>query len=544
VFPDGTGTSSDNRTYGYLSGSRAGTLLKKVRRCLTLFSIGTTSASGLIACRRRMQPSRMHDVMLGILRHEGPARRLRMSRASKPLNRAPGELQLRPYQAEAIAAAKRAYERGIKSALISLPTGAGKTVVFASLARDFLPERTLVLAHREELLAQAKSKIAGIAGVMPGLEKGRTRSSVQESVVVASVQSLMRGRKIAGKRFGLCVIDEAHHAAAPSYRAVLKRLKPRCILGVTATPFRTDQLQLSKVFEKNVYTKTLLDLIGEGYLTDIRVRTLPVAVNLSGVRVQQGDYREDDLGRALEPAFEKLADIVAAEFRNRKLVAFCPLRETSRQWTAALRRRNLPAAHVDGESTGRAKILSAFAGNEIRFLSNASLLTEGYDEPSIDAVLILRPTKSGILFSQMIGRGTRLFPGKDHLLVIDPLFQAERNNNPVTVANLVAENSYQPSAIDTVMRQGRIKLSKAVAIGEQGVRPQALIKAFSLVEGREGYEAAFSDLCAANASLPVKSGLPAALKDFARSVKRWFWKGWNRNGAAGPSKLAKRRGGA
>jgi superfamily II DNA or RNA helicase len=465
-----------------------------------------------------------------------------MIRARKPHNRAPGELQLRPYQAEAIAAAKGAYERGIKSALITLPTGAGKTVVFASLARDFLPERTLVLAHREELLAQAKSKIADIAGVMPGVEKGRTKSSVQESVVVASVQSLMRGREIAGKRFGLCVIDEAHHAAAPSYRAVLKRLKPRCILGVTATPFRTDQLQLSKVFENNVYTKTLLDLIEEGYLTDVRVRTLPVAVDLSGVRMQQGDYREDDLGQALEPTIEKLANIVAREFCNRKLMAFCPLRETSRQWTAALKRQNLPAAHIDGESADRAKILDAFARSEIRFLSNASLLTEGYDEPSIDTVLILRPTKSRILFSQMIGRGTRLFPGKDHLLVIDPLFQAERNN-PVTVANLVAENSYQASAIDAIMRQGRAKLSKAVGISEQGVRPQALIKAFSRVEGRKGYEAAFSDLTAPGASLLVKSGLPAALKDFARGVKRWFWKGRSRNRTVEPSKLAERRGG-
>jgi superfamily II DNA or RNA helicase len=462
--------------------------------------------------------------------------------ARKPLHRASAELQLRPYQAEAIAAAKRAYERGTKSAIITLPTGAGKTVVFAALARDFLPERTLILAHREELLFQAKNKIAGIAGVSAGIEKGRTKSSAHHSVVVASVQSLMRGRDIAGKRFGLCVIDEAHHAAAPSYRAVLKRLKPRRILGVTATPFRTDHLKLSKVFENNVYTKTLLDLIEEGYLTDIRVRTLPISVDLSGVRMQQGDYREDDLGQALEPTIEKLADIVAAEFRHRKLVAFCPLRETSRQWTAALQRRNLPAAHIDGESPGRAKILDAFARNEIRFLSNASLLTEGYDEPSIDTVLVLRPTKSRILFSQMIGRGTRLFPGKDHLLVIDPLFQSERNN-PVTVANLIAENSTQAGAIDEIMRRGRIRLSKAVGISEQGGAAQALVTALSLVEGREGYEAAFSDLAAPRPSILVRSGLPAAFKDFANGVKRWFWKGGNPNRTVGSAKIAGRNSG-
>jgi superfamily II DNA or RNA helicase len=404
-----------------------------------------------------------------------------------------------------------------------LPTGAGKTVVFASLARDFLPERTLILAHREELLMQAKAKISSIAGVMPGLEKGRKKSSVEESVVVASVQSLMRGRVIPGKRFGLCVIDEAHHAAAPSYREVLKRLRPRRILGVTATPFRSDQLQLSKVFQSNVYTRTLLDLIEEGYLTDIRVRTLPITVDLLGVRVEQGDYRDDDLGHAIEPAMEKLADIVAKEFRQRKLVAFCPLRETSRQWTEALRRRTLPAAHIDGESADRAKILDAFARNEIRFLSNASLLTEGYDEPSIDTVLILRPTKSRILFSQMIGRGTRLCPGKDHLLVIDPLFQAERNN-PITVANLVAESNGHARFIDAIMRRSRVKLSKAVGISEQG-GPHALLKALALVEGREGYEAAFKDLNGQDASLLVRSGLPAAFREFAIDLKRWLWSG-------------------
>ena len=154
------------------------------------------------------------------------------------------------------------------------------------------------------------------------------------------------------------------------------------------------------------------------------------------------------------------------------------------------------------------------------------MLTEGYDEPSIDTVLILRPTKSQILFSQMIGRGTRLCPGKDHLLVIDPLFQAERNN-PVTVANLVAETSGQARLIDAIMRRTQAKLSKAVGISEQG-GPQALIKALSSVEGREGYEAALTDLSGRDASLLIRSGLPAAFREFASDLKRWFWSGLKR----------------
>ena len=129
--------------------------------------------------------------------------------------------------------------------------------------------------------------------------------------------------------------------------------------------------------------------------------------------VEQGDYRDDDLGHALEPAMEKLADIVTKEFRQRKVVAFCPLRETSRQWTEALTRRKLPAAHIDGESADRGKILDAFARNEIRFLSNASLLTEGYDEPSIDTVLILRPTKSRVLRACTVDQHKAQGPERD-----------------------------------------------------------------------------------------------------------------------------------
>jgi hypothetical protein len=124
----------------------------------------------------------------------------------------------------------------------------------------------------------------------------------------------------------------------------------------------------------------------------------------------------------------------------------------------------------------------------------------------------------------MIGRGTRLFPGKNHLLVIDPLFQAERNN-PVTVANLVTESSGQARLIDTIMRRSQVKLSKAVGVSEQGAGPRTLIKALSQVEGREGYEAAFTDLGGRDASLMVRSGLPAAFRDFAIGVKRWLWLG-------------------
>ncbi len=258
------------------------------------------------------------------------------------------QVRLRAYQAEAVDAADNAFNAGAKRALIVLPTGAGKTIIFGKLAQRRFKRRVLILAHREELLDQARAKIASIVGFEPSIEQGRRRAMAHDPIVVASIPSLARGRRIEGPRFGLAVVDEAHHGGAPSYQSVLAKLRPAHILGVTATPDRTDNFRLSKVFGKLIYSKTLLDLIRAGYLSDIRVRTLPIAVDLSRVRTEMNDYREGDLGRAVEPALERLAKIIATEYRDRKLLTFCPLRETSKRWTALLQAHGLPAAHVDG----------------------------------------------------------------------------------------------------------------------------------------------------------------------------------------------------
>ena len=401
--------------------------------------------------------------------------------------------ELRPYQAEAIRAVIAAYRDGTSSALITLPTGAGKTVIFSEIARRIMPRRTLIIAHREELLAQAASKIGAVAGIVPGMEKGRMRSVPGDVVVTASVQTLARGRKIPGDPFGLCVIDEAHHAPADSYRTAVARFAPRYVLGVTATPYRNDKLKLSNVFEKNVYTKTILDLIEAGYLTDIAIRTLPVKIDLSRVRIRQGDFSEGDLGAALDPMIAELAAIVAAEYSGRKLLTFCPLRETSKRWTQALLDLGLPAAHVDGDSPDRKQILDAYSRDDIRFLSNASLLTEGYDEPSIDTILILRPTQSRALYSQMIGRGTRLFKGKDRLLVLDPVFLSERHNI-LSVADLVAEDDQTSTAVGELMKNRGLDLKEAAGLNAALQRAK-LAAALKTASDRQGYETSLADLC-------------------------------------------------
>jgi superfamily II DNA or RNA helicase len=439
-----------------------------------------------------------------------------------------GPIRLRAYQAEAADAADDAFNNGAKKALIVLPTGAGKTIVFGKLAQRRFNRRVLILAHREELLDQARAKIASIVGFEPSVEQGRRRAGADDPIVVASIPSLARGRRIEGPRFGLAVVDEAHHGGAPSYQRVLAKLRPAHILGVTATPDRADNFRLSKVFGKLIYSKTLLDLIRAGYLSDIRVRTLPIAVDLSRVRTEMNDYREGDLGRAVEPALEHLAKIIATEYRDRKLLTFCPLRETSKRWTALLQSHGLPAAHVDGDSDDREEILKAYARDEIRFLSNAALLTEGYDEPSIDTVLNLRPTTSRGLFSQMVGRGTRLYPGKKHLLLLDPLFQAERTN-PISIGDIVAETEEEAERIEAAMREKDAKLStaakmplKAVTLKrERGSSARGLANVIQETGYRPGYEKPLSEITAAERQSPKRQPSGSRWSLF-QSVKNLF----------------------
>jgi superfamily II DNA or RNA helicase len=348
------------------------------------------------------------------------------------------------------------------------------------------------MAHREELITQARDKIRAVAGIAAGIEMAEQRARASDRIVIATVQTLSRGRKIAGGPFRLVIIDEAHHSNANSYKRVIERLAAEQLLGVTATGYRGDRQKLSDIFEDCVYSLNILDLISQGYLCNVRVRTLPVRVDISRVRVRKGDFSESDLGVALEPMLGEIADVIARDYPNRKLLTFCPLRDTSRLWTSMLTKRGLPAEHVDGDSADRRDILQRFATGETRFLSNCQLLTEGYDEPSIDTLLILRPTKSRGLFSQMVGRGTRLFEGKDHLLVLDPLFVSERHNI-LSVADLSAENEAQAKRVSRAMRVYGMGLAEAMTADAEERRRQ-LAEALEQQSRRTPYEREIAQL--------------------------------------------------
>jgi superfamily II DNA or RNA helicase len=401
--------------------------------------------------------------------------------------------KLRPYQQEAIDAANKKFADGARSLLMVLPTGAGKTICLSHMCRQRMDAgRSMILVHRDELIRQAAQKIEDICGVKPGIDKAEERSTAHDQIVVASVQTLIRRKNLPGDPFNFVIVDECHHCCLDNtYGKVLAQLQPNELLGVTATPWRSDKIALSGVFEDTAYSLSLMDLINQKFLSDITVKSLPVNVDLSGVRVKQGDLSEGDLGAVLEPHLNALADVVARDYSDRKMLSFCPLRDTSRLWTQKLAERGLAAEHVDGESKDRKDILKRFTNNDTRFLSNASLLLEGYDEPSIDTIFILRPTKSRVLMSQLIGRGTRLFPGKKELLVLDPCFISERHNI-ISVADLNAEDDKHAKAVKKFMEKGK-SLSEATE-EERVQRREALAEALRKNAHRSAYEKKIAEL--------------------------------------------------
>ena len=342
-------------------------------------------------------------------------------------------MELRPYQQEAKDAIFEQWDNGVKKTLLVLPTGCGKTVVFAKVTEDCVRQgnRVLILAHRGELLDQAADKLMKTTGLGCALEKAEnTCLGSWFRVVVGSVQTLMRQ-----KRLGQCpedffdtiIIDEAHHCISDSYQKVLKHFPDAQILGVTATPDRGDMQNLGQFFESLAYEYTLPKAIKEGYLTPIKALTIPLKIDMSSVSVQAGDFKASDIGTALDPYLEGIAEEMKKYCSDKKTVVFLPLVKTSQKFRDLLNEHGFQAAEVNGNSQDRAEILADFETGKYNVLCNSMLLTEGWDCPSVDCIVVLRPTKVRSLYCQMVGRGTRLFPGKDHLLLLDFLWHTERH---------------------------------------------------------------------------------------------------------------------
>jgi len=354
-------------------------------------------------------------------------------------------MQLRPYQQAAKDAVEAEWVKGNKKTLLVLPTGTGKTIVFAKVAEDCVRngERVLILAHRGELLNQAADKLSKSTGLKCAVEKAE--DSCLDSwfrVVVGSVQSLMREKRLGQfnkNYFDSIIVDEAHHCISDGYQKVLGYFDQAKVLGVTATPDRGDMKNLGTYFESLAYEYSLPKAIKDGYLSPIKALTIPLKLDLTGVGQQAGDFKTSDLGTALDPYLYQIADEMAKYCMDRKTVVFLPLIKTSQKFRNILQEKGFEAAEVNGESKDRAEVLADFDEGKYNVLCNSMLLTEGWDCPSVDCIVVLRPTKIRSLYSQMVGRGTRILPGKDHLLLLDFLWHTERHElcHP---ANLICEN--------------------------------------------------------------------------------------------------------
>ncbi|RHV08636.1 ATP-dependent helicase [Firmicutes bacterium OM07-11] len=356
-------------------------------------------------------------------------------------------MQLRPYQQEAKDSIFQQWENGVHKTLLVLPTGCGKTIVFAKVTEQCVQngDRVLILAHRGELLDQAADKIAKSTGLGCATEKAE-QSCLGSwfRITVGSVQSLMREKRLGRfptDYFDTIIIDEAHHCISDGYQRVLQHFTDAKVLGVTATPDRGDMKNLGTVFESLAYEYTLPKAIKEGYLSPIKAVTIPLQVDLTGVSVQSGDFKLGDLGTALDPYLEGIAEEMEKYCSNKKTVVFLPLVKTSQKFRDILNNHGFRAAEVNGDSKDRAQILEDFDNDKYNVLCNSMLLTEGWDCPSVNCIVVLRPTKVRSLYCQMVGRGTRLSPetGKDHLLLLDFLWHTERHElcHP---ASLICEN--------------------------------------------------------------------------------------------------------
>jgi superfamily II DNA or RNA helicase len=388
----------------------------------------------------------------------------------------------RSYQQDFIAGVAKGFNEGFRRQLGVMPTAAGKTIVFSHVAARFWTkrkERTLILAHREELVQQAADKLHAATGLVASVEKAERHADRNAPVVIASVQTLQRGRLESWPKdhFGLVIVDEAHHVLAQSFLNSVNHFDAR-VLGVTATPDRGDRKNLAAFFDNLAYEIGILELVSQKYLSPLRIRSVPLKIDLNSVKLTQGDYDANGLDAAITPYLGAIAREIAAQCGDRKkIVAFLPLITTSEKFVVECRAAGIDARHVDGGSKDRAEILGDFSAGKFRLLSNVSILTEGWDEPGVDCVLVLRPTRSRSLFAQMIGRGMRLAPDKDNCLFLDFLWLHERHDL-AKPASLVAKNKEEEAMISTALEKGEKDLGEAVE-DAAAEREAALIRAIA-----------------------------------------------------------------
>lgn len=359
-------------------------------------------------------------------------------------------ISLRHYQSEAVENIINSFDGGINKQLITLPTGSGKTIVMAALAKT-LDKRTLLLAHREELIRQAEEKFKL---VWPEVEIGICMANQNEpdkQIVFGSVQSCSRDQRLERLKergFEILLIDEAHHAHSPSYQKIIKELgfdvPPFCnpynkklMVGVTATPMRSDDKELGDIFEKITYNLSIGTMIRSGYLSPVVGRRILTRTSIQEVNTRAGDFAIGELSEAINtPERNKfIAETYKKYAANRKGIAFCSDVQHCKDLAEAFRIAQIPAKAIYGDMNPfeRKLALEELKKGQIQIATSCGVLTEGFDEPTISCVAMARPTKFKGLYIQCVGRGLRLHPSKSNCLVLD---FADEGHNLETTASL------------------------------------------------------------------------------------------------------------
>jgi ATP-dependent helicase IRC3 len=343
------------------------------------------------------------------------------------------KFELRPYQKEAISAVLTARKRGVQRLLLCLPTGAGKTVIFAHLAQ-MARRGVLVLAHRSELLLQAQEKIQ--RGLPPeiqvAIEAGEQKAPAEAKIVLCSIRSLREERLqqlLQGRDIGLVIYDECHHATAEDNLRVLTQIGvfqkqwQGTLLGVTATTSRADGIGLGRVFEEIVYSRSLTQMVEEGYLAPLKGYRITTQTPLPALSDQGQDFDPEELAEVVdvEDRNALIARTLQEFARDRRILVFCVNVNHAFHLSKALNHLSIPTKTVHGmmPALERADTLKRFAIANLQAITNVAVLTEGFDDPGVSCIAMARPTRSSALYLQCIGRGMRLAPGKKECIILD-----------------------------------------------------------------------------------------------------------------------------
>ena len=363
--------------------------------------------------------------------------------------------ELRPYQREAIDAVHEHWQEWDRELLV-MATGTGKTYTAKCIIEDRLRDGSvLFMAHRDELIEQARATF-GDAGKVKGTEMDI------RPITVGSVQTLVNRPRCEG--FKTLVIDEAHHAVSESYQRILAQYQDAKVLGLTATP---DRKGLGNVFEGIAYEYGLRSAVQDGYLSPIVARTIPIDIDLTKVKTRVGDFEVTGLVEALEPYLPEIAKSMAEYAMDRKIVVFLPLVRMAQEFAEMLRGYGFDAREVDGASSDRKEKLEWFShAGKGAVMCNAMLLTEGYDCPDVDCIVVLRPTKVRSLYTQMIGRGTRLAPDKTDCLILDFLWLSTRHDL-CRPASLITGNDEDAEKVSEMAVEEELELFDALTDVEE-----------------------------------------------------------------------------